>query len=125
MNLLSRLVISSTLLLAFSQPSLAVLAGGQSAPVPLSRSPTSTIERGGTIHAVDLAKKTMVVDGVSYAFSATPVKIHGLPEKKQAKEVELKAGMQIRFNSSKNNWSAQDQVVEIWVTSAGDDLHRK
>ncbi len=66
----------------------------------------------------------MIVDGVRHTFSAMPVKVHGLVGKGQGKAVELKAGMQIRFNSSKHNFSAQDQVIEIWITSEAGDPKR-
>lgn len=119
MNLIRQLIVSSTLLLAISQPSLAVQVRGQSAPSPTSASATGIVERGGTIDAVDLAKKTMVVDKVKYALTAMPVKVHAPAGTDDKKAFPLKAGMQIRFNTSKANYSAQEQVQEIWVTSLG------
>ncbi len=119
MNFFIRLIISSTLLLAVSQLSLAVQAGGQITPRPSGIDTTGIVERGGTINVVNLTEKTMVVDGVSYAFSAMPVKIRDSLGKTQDKSFVLKAGMQIRFSTSKENWSARDQVREIWVTSIG------
>lgn len=114
---LIRLAVSYALLLAVSQLALAVQPGGQSAPSPSSVDTTGSIERGGTVNAIDLQKKTMVVDGVSYPFSAAPVKIHFLSNKISEKISKLQTGMQIRFSSSKDNWSRQEQVREIWVTS--------
>lgn len=125
MNSLSRLVVSSTLLLAIAQPSLAVQPRGQITPSPASASTTSIVERGGTVNAIDLTKKAIVVDGVSYAFSASPVKIHAPSGKTQEKAFELKAGMQIRFSSSKDTMSGQDQVREIWVTSVAGNPPRQ
>lgn len=125
MNSLSRLVVSSTLLLAIAQPSLAVMVSGQIRPSPASASTTSIVERGGTVNAIDLKKKTIVVDGVSYAFVATTVKIHSPSGKTQEKAVALKAGMQIRFSSSKDSMSGRDQVREIWVTSVGGNPPRQ
>lgn len=119
MNFLRRLVVSSTLLLAISQPSLAVMVSGQIRPSPASASTTSIVERGGTVNAIDLEKKTIVVDGVSYAFAATTVKIHSPSGKTRDKAAALKAGMQIRFSTFRDPFSGQDQVREIWVTSAG------
>lgn len=101
------------------QPSLAVMVSGQMRPSPASASTTSIVERGGTVNAIDLKKKTIVVDGVSYAFVATNVKIHSPSGKTQEKAVKLKTGMQIRFSSSRDPFSGQDQVREIWVTSVG------
>ena len=125
MNMIYRLVVSSTLLLAISQPSLAVMARNQIAPGPASVSATAIIERGGTINAVDLTKKTIVVDGVKYALTAMPVKVHAPSGKGNEKAFELKAGMQIRFNTSKGNFSAQEQVFEIWVTRLADKPAKK
>jgi hypothetical protein len=119
MNLIRQFVISSTLLLAIAQPSLAVQARNQIAPSPAGVSSTGIVERGGTVDAVDLAKKTIVVDNVKYALTAMPVKIHAPAGKGDEKAFQLKAGMQILFNTSKANYAAQDQVSEIWVTSVG------
>ena len=80
--------------------------------------PLPTIERGGTVNAFDWNKKTIVVDNVAYPLAQTPVVVHGPASQRPAKAFELRPGMQIRFSSSKNNFSAQDQVVEIWVTDA-------
>mgnify|MGYP007105293576 CR=1 FL=1 len=73
MNLTRPLVVSSLLLLAASQPSLAVQVSNQMASSPASATATGIIERGGTIVAVDSAKRTMVVENVKYPFSAMPV----------------------------------------------------
>jgi len=124
MYLLSRLVVAGTALLAIAQPSLAITPGGQPIPSAAISASPSIVERGGTINSIDAAGKSMIVDGVRHTFSAMPVKVHGLVGKGQGKAVELKAGMQIRFNSSKHNFSAQDQVIEIWITSEAGDPKR-
>ena len=125
MNLIRQLVVSSTLLLAISQPSLAVQVRGQSAPSAANVSSTGIVERGGTINSVDLARKTIVVDGVRYPLTAMPVKVHAPAGTGDEKAFPLKAGMQIRFNTSKANYSAQEQVQEIWVTSLGNKPVKK
>lgn len=119
MNSLCRLVVSSTLLIASLQPSLAMQPRGQSRPSPTGAGTASIVERGGTVTAIDQAKKIIVVDGVSYAFSATPVKVHSPSSKTPQNVMQLKAGMQIRFSSFKGFGSGLDQVREIWVTSEG------
>lgn len=58
-----------------------------------------------------------------YTFLATSVKVHAIPDKAQAKGFELKAGMQIRFNSSIDLFSKQNQVREILATNMIDQ-HR-
>ena len=119
MNLIRQLVVLSILLLAISQPSLAVQVSGQSAPNTASISATGILERGGTIDAVDVAKKTMVVDKVKYTLTAMPVKVHAPEGASNEKAFQLKPGMQIRFSTSKANYAAKEQVQEIWVTSLG------
>ena len=125
MNLTRPLVVSSVLVLAASQPSLAVQVSNQNAPSPASASRSDILERGGTIDAADPAKRTMVVDKVKYPFSAMPVKIHAPAGTSNDKAFQLKAGMQIRFNTSKSNYAVQEQVQEIWVTSVGKNPLKK
>lgn len=119
MNLLRRILVSNTLLVLLPQLALAVQPLGQSAPGPAGAGTSGIVERGGTIDAIDPKKKIMVVDGVSYTYSATSVKVHAIADKTQAGGSALKAGMQIRFNSSVDPFSGQNQVGEIWVTSRG------
>ena len=125
MNLIRQLIALSVLVLAASQPSLAVQVSSQMAPSPASANATGILERGGTIDAVDPAKRTMVVDKVKYPFSAMPVKIHAPAGTSNDKAFQLKAGMQIRFNTSKSNYAVQEQVQEIWVTSVGNKPLKK
>ena len=125
MNLIRQLIALSVLVLAASQPSLAVQVSNQMASSPASANATGFLERGGTIDAVDPAKRTMVVDKVKYPFSAMPVKIHAPAGTSNDKAFQLKAGMQIRFNTSKSNYAVQEQVQEIWVTSVGKNPLKK
>jgi len=74
------------------------------------------VERGGTVDAVDWRKRTLVVNNVAYPISASPVVVHGPDGQLNANAVDLKPGMQIRFSTSRQNFSASDQVIEIWVT---------
>ena len=115
MNFIVRLVISSSLLLTVPQLSMAVEPKGQ--PKPTSVGKSDTVERGGTINVVNLSNKTIMVDAVSYPMSATPVIIYDDAGRPLGKDFALKAGMQIRFSTSKKNWAVRDEVREIWVTS--------
>ena len=115
MNLYSRIAMGA-LLLNVSQLSFAILAGPPVASVPTGSNPTATVERGGTINLVDRNKKIVVVDGITYPYSPE-IKTHAVQGKAQGKPPELKAGMQIRFNTSKERISAPDRINEIWVTS--------
>ena len=119
MHATRKFIISIVLLIAASQPALAVQMRNQSAPVPASVTTTGVVERGGTVTSFDLAKKIIVVDKVPFALNAMPVKIHPLAGTGNEQNFVLKPGMQIRFNTSKENFSAQDKVLEIWVTSLG------
>ena len=119
MHATRKFIISIVLLIAASQPALAVQMRSQSAPAPASVATTGLVERGGTVTSFDLAKKIIVVDKVPFALNAMPVKIHPLASTSNEKDFVLKPGMQIRFNTSKENFSAQDKVLEIWVTSLG------
>lgn len=125
MNLIHQIVISGALFLAIAQPTMAVQVRNQSAPNPAGANSTGIVERGGTVDAVDFGKKTIVVDKVKYALPAMPVKVHAPAGKGDEKAIQLKAGMQIRFNTSKANFSAQEQVHEIWVTSLGNKRIKK
>lgn len=114
-----KFIVLIVLMIAISQPALAVQVRNQSAPGPASVATTGLVERGGTVTSFDLAKKTIVVDKVQFALDAMPVKIHPMAGTSNEKDFVLKPGMQIRFNTSKENFSAQDKVLEIWVTSLG------
>lgn len=94
------------------QPAGASLSSNAASAVAAS----SRVERGGTVGAVDWRKRTLIVDGVAYAISASPVVVHGPDGQRNTKAVDLKPGMQIRFSTSRQNFSASDQVIEIWVT---------
>ena len=119
MHTTRKFIVSIVLMIAISQPALAVQVRNQSAPAPASVTTTGVVERGGTVTSFDLARKTIVVDKVQFTLNAMPVKIHPPAGSGNEKNFVLKPGMQIRFNTSKENFSAQDKVLEIWVTSLG------
>lgn len=77
------------------------------------------IERGGTISKVNLKTHMLVVDGVTYNLPAVSFPIHAPSDLPPSTSFELKAQMQIRFNTSKGNWSGHEQVKEIWVIDQG------
>ena len=125
MNTIRQLIISSTVLLAISQPSLAVQMRNQTPPSPAIASSTTVVERGGTVTSFDPAKKTITVDKVQFAMNSMPVTVHAPGGTRNEKTFVLKPGMKIRFNTSKENFSAHDKVQEIWVTSLGGPPARK
>ncbi len=101
-----------------SSAALAIRPGGANQPSDAGSAVASSsrAERGGTVGAVDWRKRILVVDNVSFPISASPVPVHGPDRQPNAKRVDLKPGMQIRFSTSRQNFSANDQVIEIWVT---------
>jgi hypothetical protein len=109
---LSSLIIFS--LFSWIQVASAVTLPGESAANPYDVNSVGIVERGGVVDAVDFSKRILVVDGVNYHFQAMPVVVHlrsGIGDEKS-----LKPRMTIRFTTSRNNHSAQDQIQEIWVT---------
>lgn len=82
------------------------------------------IERGGTINSIDLKKKLILVDGVSWSLAGASVKgIASASNGSKTSQFEstlglsdLKPGMPIRFVTVKKNTSNQDQILEIIVT---------
>lgn len=119
MNLIRQFIIASTTSLVMAQPSLAVQVQNQPPPAPARGSSTNIVERVGTINAVDLVKRSIVIDRVKYALPLSPVAIHAPTDKDAGQHFQLKAGMNIRFSTSKANFAMQEQVQEIWVTSLG------
>lgn len=99
---------------AWAQISFAVTLPGESAPNSYDVNSTGIVQRGGIVDAVDLSKRILVVDGVSYPFSAMPVVVHLRSE--LGNEKSLRPRMTIRFTTSRANHSGQDQIQEIWVT---------
>jgi hypothetical protein len=106
--------------LAAGSTAMAIQPTGANQPSAAGNVATSPsrVERGGTVGAVDWRKRTLVVDNISFPISASPVVVHGPDSQRDAKAFDLKPGMQIRFSTSRQNFSANDQVIEIWVTDA-------
>jgi len=100
----------------FWQPVLSLTVKGGPPPSPAIATPSS-IERGGTVEAINLDKKTLTVDGQSYKLSPTLTTMHGLTDKGDEKLQTLKPGTKVRFSSKKNAYSGQEQVVEVWVNA--------
>ncbi len=112
-----RVAVSASLFLLAVAPSFAVQPRGMSNPSSNIVSTTSIVERGGTITAIDSAKREIVVDGVSYELPTT-IKIFPPPGSNQKKPFQLSAGMMIRFATEKNHSSGRNVVREVWVVPA-------
>lgn len=119
MNSLSRLVIIGAVFLGASQSSWAVLPRGQAMPPAVNASAVAPIERGGTVNAIDPAKRVITVDAKDYVFLPASVKINAPVGTNKQKAFQLKEGMLIRFSTFKNFSSGQEQVHEVWVSSEG------
>lgn len=116
MNLTRQLFLSTALLAAIAQPAVAVqMSNSTMATTAIAKPTGSVIERGGIVTSFDPVKKIVVVDNVLFTLSAGPVKIHQRGASND-KSFILKPGMQIRFDTSKENFAVQDRVLEIWVT---------
>lgn len=124
MNFLHSLVTAGTFLLVTAHPAQAIAPNGQSKP-PSSIDTAGTIERGGTVNAIDLKERKLVVDGVTFVLTAAPVKITPPLNEQQGNNFQLKPGMQIRFTTSKENYSNQAQVREIWITSRAKNVSKQ
>lgn len=120
MYLIRQLALSGASLLAaaVAAPALAVQLSNQPPSNVANVKTTGAVERGGTIDVVDMQKKTITVDGVKYALPSMPVAIHASTGATIGTVAELTAGTKIRFNTSKYNYAAQDQVNEVWVIGA-------
>jgi hypothetical protein len=118
MKLLRQLAVASITLLAMMQPSFAVKPSGSPEPSVSAVSSTGIMERGGTIEAVDVRNRNVIVDGVKYVLPAKPVVTHNASLRDLKNGSALRVGMKIRFNTSKHNYSAKEQVDEVWVVGS-------
>lgn len=98
-----------------SQMALAIQPVSQVVPSQPVVDIANTIERGGVVSNVDLQKKTIVVDQVSYLANVSPLHIHLLSTNTSEKISDLKPGMQIRFTTTVDR-TRQESIREIWIT---------
>lgn len=124
MRVFHSLLAASIVLLTQVHNVQAVMVTGQGRQ-PANLDLTHTVERGGTVDAIDMDKRIIVVDGVTYPVTRATLKIHRPAGALSDKAFQLKPGMQIQFNTSGYSNSAKFQVYEIWVTSLGSNTHGK
>lgn len=115
MTMLHRLAICS-LLLAAAPLALAVRPIEAPAPARPGAVDTGPVERGGTIESLDLQKQAIVIEGVSYMVPVGSMPIHWPANRVTGQWRDLKAGMQIRFSTVRDESRRQHQLREIWVT---------
>ncbi len=116
MRSIHKLLFASAALAALSQPALSVMVANQPKPAANSQPATSTVERGGTVEAIDTDKKTLTVDSRSYALASSGVVVHNTSNASDSLK-SLKPGTTIRFRTNKNNLASQEQVTEIWMVT--------
>lgn len=119
MSSVFRLLVMGITMASFWQPASSIQVANQARSNNASVVTTNTVERGGTVDAVNIKKNTIVVDGHSYSLAAAPLVVHSTPGKGNQGLEWIRPGMKIRFNTTKNNYSGQDQVVEIWISDVG------
>lgn len=74
---------------------------------------SETIERGGTITAVDPSSRSISVDGTRYTLSYS-VQVYD-ETGRQTSRNNLRKRMLIRFNTTPNKYSGHYEVVKIWM----------
>lgn len=119
MSSVVRLFVMGVTMVAFWQPAFSTQVANQARPNDARGVTINTVERGGTVDAVNIEKKKITVDGHSYGLAAAPVIVHSIPGKDSQGLGSIRSGMKIRFNTTKNNYAGQDQVVEIWLSDVG------
>jgi len=75
---------------------------------------TTSYQKSGTINSIDLGSRAIVIDGISYLFPSTNVKLH-TKTKSVANAQQLKKGMHIGFNSKPGSAGARAQISDVWV----------
>lgn len=117
---------SVAVLLTLQQPVWAVIpsANGSIRDTPLTNT-SGTIERGGTITAMDLRSKTITVDGVTYTILATSLKVYSADPLVAGTPLNLQKNMRIRFNTVKEIVGGYERVSEIWITNPSSNPAQK
>ena len=99
----------------FAPVSLAVTTvGGGLYDKALTVTPTS-VERGGTVNAVDQEKGTISVDDGVYRFDPKTVPIHPSSRSGASKLSVMPIGSKIKFRTSRTTSSDLETVTEVWV----------
>lgn len=114
-----RLFVMGVTMAALWQPAFSTQVANQARPNDTRGVTVNTIERGGTVDAVNIEKKTITVDGHSYGLAAAPVVVHRTAGQDSQGLGSVAPGMKIRFHTTRNNYAGQDQVVEIWISNVG------
>ncbi len=76
---------------------------------------TGTIERGGTITAINLDKAKIAVDGVTYPLTQS-LRVYAA-NGMEASRHKLRVGVPVRFNTVKYIVDNRERVVAIWIAT--------
>lgn len=125
MSFAASLFVLSFTALFLGQPASAVQLVSQGRPSNNGIVTNSTVERGGTVDAVNTEKKTITVDGRIFAWGVAPVIFHVAPGKDAQGAASIPPGTKIRFNTSKNNYAGEEQIIEVWITEAAKQPRKK
>jgi len=125
MHSLSKQFVVGIALIAICQGAFAIRATNAPAPSTNNNATTGIIDRGGTLEAVNIGKKTITVNGMSYALSPASLTIHSASNKEPVKLESLKPGAKIRFRTSKTNFTGQEHASEIWIVDTGSAAVKK
>lgn len=117
MKLIKWMLCSAAILLFVSQPSWAITATNSGIRnMPLTTT-SGTIDRGGTITAVNPEKETITVDGVTYSLAAS-IKIYAANGLATSRH-NLRESVPIHFSTVKDTVSGREKIIEIWIANSG------
>lgn len=110
------MLMSALILPVLPLPALAVTKAGNSSvwAAPVSNT-SGTVERGGTITAVDVRGKTIAVDDVSYPLSASSLNVYSDDPAVAGSLLNLKKNMRVRFSTVKESYGGHGVVNEVWI----------
>ena len=116
MNLVSKSIVLSLIFICLEQPAFSIQVVNEARSPTNGGVATKIVERGGTVDTVSSEKKTIAIDGRSYTLAAAPVVVHSASGKDIQGVGSIRPGTKVRFNTTKNNYAAQEQIVEIWIS---------
>jgi len=74
----------------------------------------STYQKSGVIKSIDLGSRAIVINGVSYLFPSSNVKLRNKTATVTSAQ-QLKKGMSIGFNSKPGSAGSRAQITDVWV----------
>jgi uncharacterized protein YgiM (DUF1202 family) len=117
MNHVSKFLVLSLTFICLEQRAFSIQVVNEARSPSKSVDSAKIVERGGTVDIVSSDKKTIVIDGRSYVLAAASVVVHSESSKDIQRVGSIRPGTKVRFNTTKNNYAAQEQIVEIWIAS--------